>query len=168
MTAGEKQENAIIDAALRLAARRSWRDVRLADIAAEVTPAVVRIQTERSLGEAHRNIPDRLRDMFNNLPEDHPEPLFPELAGGLAGDHEREPAGCVRAGDDHRHVRRPPRPEERGEVLERRAAEQVAGEDARPGRLRVDAERAAVRRVRRDPMDIAGTRMRLRHQAPAQ
>lgn len=53
-----------------------------ADIAAEVTPAVVRIQTERSLGEAHRNIPDRLRDMFNNLPEDHPEPLFPELAGG--------------------------------------------------------------------------------------
>lgn len=53
-----------------------------ADIAAEVTPAVVRIQTERSLAEAHRNIPDRLRDMFDNLPDDHPEPLFPELAGG--------------------------------------------------------------------------------------
>ena len=35
MTAGEKQETAIIDAALRLAARRSWRDIRLGDIAAE-------------------------------------------------------------------------------------------------------------------------------------
>ena len=35
MTAAEKQENAIVDAALRLAARRSWRDVRLGDIAAE-------------------------------------------------------------------------------------------------------------------------------------
>lgn len=53
-----------------------------ANIAADVTPAVVRIQTERALGEAHRNLPDRLRDMFN-MPEGHPEaPLFPELAGG--------------------------------------------------------------------------------------
>lgn len=53
-----------------------------ADVAAAVTPAVVRIQTERSLGDGTRPIPDRLRDMFN-LPEGHPEPpLFPELAGG--------------------------------------------------------------------------------------
>ena len=35
MTPGEEQENAVIDAALRLAARRRWRDVRLGDIAAE-------------------------------------------------------------------------------------------------------------------------------------
>jgi ubiquinone biosynthesis protein COQ9 len=35
MASAEQQENAVIDAALRLAARRSWRDVRLADIAAE-------------------------------------------------------------------------------------------------------------------------------------
>jgi ubiquinone biosynthesis protein COQ9 len=35
MTPGEEQENAVIDAALRIAARRSWRDVRLSDIAAE-------------------------------------------------------------------------------------------------------------------------------------
>jgi AcrR family transcriptional regulator len=35
MTPGEEQENAVIDAALRVAARRSWRDVRLSDIAAE-------------------------------------------------------------------------------------------------------------------------------------
>ena len=33
---------------------------------------------------------------------------------------------------------------ERGEVLGGGPAEQVAGEDARPGRLGVDAERAAV------------------------
>lgn len=35
MTAGEKRENAVIDAALRLAAKRGWREARLADIAAE-------------------------------------------------------------------------------------------------------------------------------------
>ena len=35
MAIPEDQENAVIDAALRLAARRSWRDVRIADIAAE-------------------------------------------------------------------------------------------------------------------------------------
>lgn len=35
MTPGEEQESAIIDAALRIAARRNWRDVRLGDIAAE-------------------------------------------------------------------------------------------------------------------------------------
>jgi ubiquinone biosynthesis protein COQ9 len=35
MTPAEKRENAIIEAALRLAARRRWRDVRLSDIAAE-------------------------------------------------------------------------------------------------------------------------------------
>jgi len=35
MTPGEKQENAVIDAALRVAARRAWRDVRLGDIAVE-------------------------------------------------------------------------------------------------------------------------------------
>jgi ubiquinone biosynthesis protein COQ9 len=35
MTPAEERENAIIEAALRLAARRSWRDVRLSDIAAE-------------------------------------------------------------------------------------------------------------------------------------
>ena len=53
-----------------------------ADIAAAVTPAVVRIQTERSLGEGERDLTGRLRDMFN-LPEDHPQPpLFPELSGG--------------------------------------------------------------------------------------
>ena len=53
-----------------------------AEIAAAVTPAVVRIQTERSLGGAQRPLPDRLRDMFNP-PEGQPEaPIFPELAGG--------------------------------------------------------------------------------------
>jgi ubiquinone biosynthesis protein COQ9 len=35
MTTAGDRENAIIEAALRLAARRSWRDVRLGDIAAE-------------------------------------------------------------------------------------------------------------------------------------
>ena len=35
MTPAEEQENAVIDAALRVAARRGWRDVRLSDIAAE-------------------------------------------------------------------------------------------------------------------------------------
>jgi AcrR family transcriptional regulator len=35
MKPGDEQENAVIDAALRLAARRRWRDVRLGDIAAE-------------------------------------------------------------------------------------------------------------------------------------
>ncbi|HUE76771.1 MAG TPA: trypsin-like peptidase domain-containing protein [Longimicrobiales bacterium] len=52
-----------------------------ADIAAAVTPAVVRIQTERSLAEANRDVAGRLRDMFN-LPDDHPPPMYPELAGG--------------------------------------------------------------------------------------
>jgi len=35
MTPSEKRENAVIDAALKVAANRNWRDVRLADIAAE-------------------------------------------------------------------------------------------------------------------------------------
>lgn len=35
MTSGAEKENAVIDAALRLAARRRWRDVRLGDVAAE-------------------------------------------------------------------------------------------------------------------------------------
>jgi ubiquinone biosynthesis protein COQ9 len=35
MAIAEDRENTVIDAALNLAARRSWRDVRLADIAAE-------------------------------------------------------------------------------------------------------------------------------------
>jgi hypothetical protein len=35
MKAGEKQENAVIDAALKLAANRNWREIRLVDIAAE-------------------------------------------------------------------------------------------------------------------------------------
>jgi S1-C subfamily serine protease len=41
----------------------------------------VRIQTERSFGEAHRNLQDRMRDLFDRLPEDHPE-MYPNLAGG--------------------------------------------------------------------------------------
>jgi serine protease Do len=53
-----------------------------ADAAAEVTPAVVRIQTERSFGEAHRNLQDRMREMFERMPEDHPEPVYPNMAGG--------------------------------------------------------------------------------------
>jgi len=35
MSPAEKMENAVIDAALKVAARRPWRDVRLGDIAAE-------------------------------------------------------------------------------------------------------------------------------------
>lgn len=52
-----------------------------ADVAAAVTPAVVRIQTERPMPESHRDLPDRFRDMFN-FPEDHPVPPFPDLGGG--------------------------------------------------------------------------------------
>ena len=37
MSPGEEMENAVIDAALKVAARRSWRDVRLGDIAAEAS-----------------------------------------------------------------------------------------------------------------------------------
>jgi serine protease Do len=53
-----------------------------ADAAAAVTPAVVRIQTERSFADAHRGLQDRMRDFFDRLPEDHPDPLYPNLAGG--------------------------------------------------------------------------------------
>lgn len=53
-----------------------------ADVAAAVTPAVVRIQTERSLAQLHAGVPDRMRDFFG-LPEGHGEtPSFPEMAGG--------------------------------------------------------------------------------------
>jgi serine protease Do len=52
-----------------------------ADAAAAVTPAVVRIQTERSFGDAHRSLQDRMRDMFDRMPENHPE-VYPNLAGG--------------------------------------------------------------------------------------
>jgi serine protease Do len=53
-----------------------------ADIAAAVTPAVVRIQTERSLARLHANVPDRMRDFFG-LPDGRQDaPLFPEVAGG--------------------------------------------------------------------------------------
>jgi len=40
MPPGEEMENAVIDAALRVAARRAWRDVRLGDIAAEANLAL--------------------------------------------------------------------------------------------------------------------------------
>ena len=53
-----------------------------ADVAAAVTPAVVRIQTERPLAQVHGNVPDRVREFFG-LPEGHPDmPIFPEIAGG--------------------------------------------------------------------------------------
>ena len=48
---------------------------------------------------------------------------------------------------------------EAGQVLARRPAEQVAGEDARPGGLGVDAEDAAVRRVRAD-VQVLGVQAR--------
>ncbi len=53
-----------------------------ADVAAAVTPAVVRIQSERSVHSAHRGLQDRMRDLFERLPEDHPDPLYPNVAGG--------------------------------------------------------------------------------------
>ena len=66
----------------REVARAQELSSAFADIAAAVTPAVVRIQTERALAESHRNVAERMRDMFS-LPEGHPEPpLYPELAGG--------------------------------------------------------------------------------------
>ena len=52
------------------------------DVAATVTPAVVRIETERRLDETHPHL-GRFRDMLEGLPEDHPEPpLYPEVGGG--------------------------------------------------------------------------------------
>ena len=54
-----------------------------ATVAAAVTPTVVRIQTERTLGDLHGKLPDRFRDMFDRLPDDHPDPqLYPQVAGG--------------------------------------------------------------------------------------
>ena len=53
-----------------------------ADVAAAVTPAVVRIQTEQSLAGLHRNGPGRFDDLFDRLPEDHPPTDMPQLAGG--------------------------------------------------------------------------------------
>ncbi|HSH46052.1 MAG TPA: trypsin-like peptidase domain-containing protein [Longimicrobiales bacterium] len=50
-----------------------------ARVAAAVTPAVVRIQTERPLPQSHRDLPDRFRDMFN-FPD--APPGTPDLAGG--------------------------------------------------------------------------------------
>jgi serine protease Do len=53
-----------------------------ADVAAAVTPAVVRIQTERTFEEGHRNLQDRMRDLFDRLPENHPDLLYPNVASG--------------------------------------------------------------------------------------
>jgi serine protease Do len=53
-----------------------------ADVAAAVTPAVVRIQTERALPEGGRGLRDRMRDLYDRLPEDHPDPFSPSLSGG--------------------------------------------------------------------------------------
>jgi serine protease Do len=53
-----------------------------ADVAAAVTPAVVRIQTERSRPEAGRGLRDRMRDMYDRLPENHPDPFSPGISGG--------------------------------------------------------------------------------------
>ena len=55
-----------------------------ADVAEAVIPAVVRITTERSLGEAHAGVRDRLRDMFD-LPEDHPDAMPGPQRGGGTG-----------------------------------------------------------------------------------
>jgi serine protease Do len=53
-----------------------------ADVAAAVTPAVVRIQTERSFEEARRNFHDRMRDLFDRMPENHPDVPFPNESSG--------------------------------------------------------------------------------------
>jgi serine protease Do len=53
-----------------------------AEVAEAVTPAVVRIQTERSLEDLHRGVRGRFEDLFDRLPEDHPVPEFPQVAGG--------------------------------------------------------------------------------------
>ncbi|MFP4622721.1 MAG: trypsin-like peptidase domain-containing protein [Gemmatimonadota bacterium] len=50
-----------------------------ADVAAAVTPAVVQIQTERSLESLHRG---RFHDLFERLPEGHPSPDVPHMADG--------------------------------------------------------------------------------------
>lgn len=52
-----------------------------ADAAEGVTPAVVRIQTERPLPDGQRNLQNRMRDLFDRLPEGHPDP-YPDVAGG--------------------------------------------------------------------------------------
>ncbi|NIP79854.1 MAG: trypsin-like serine protease, partial [Gemmatimonadetes bacterium] len=70
-----RRETASLEAARRLSAA-------FADVAAAVTPAVVQIQTERSLEAIHRGMRNRLEDMFDRLPDDHPVPEFPQLAGG--------------------------------------------------------------------------------------
>jgi serine protease Do len=53
-----------------------------ADAAATVTPAVVRIQTERGPEDGQRGLPSRMRDLFDRLPEGHPDMLYPSVAGG--------------------------------------------------------------------------------------
>jgi serine protease Do len=53
-----------------------------ADVAAAVTPAVVRIQTERAFEESHRNLQDRMRDLFDRMPENHPELTYPSESSG--------------------------------------------------------------------------------------
>jgi serine protease Do len=53
-----------------------------AEVAAAVTPAVVRIQTERSVSEVSRSMQDRMRDLFDRMPPDHPEVPYPSMAGG--------------------------------------------------------------------------------------
>jgi S1-C subfamily serine protease len=53
-----------------------------ADAAATVTPAVVRIQTERGPEDGQRGLQERMRDLFDRLPEGHPDLLYPSVAGG--------------------------------------------------------------------------------------
>ncbi|MFW6205863.1 MAG: trypsin-like peptidase domain-containing protein [Gemmatimonadota bacterium] len=53
-----------------------------ADVAEAVTPTVVRIQSERSLEDVHRGLRRRFDDLFDGLPEGHPVPDFPTVAGG--------------------------------------------------------------------------------------
>ena len=53
-----------------------------AEVAAAVTPAVVRIQTEVSLEDLHAGLRDRFDEFFERLPEDHPPTDIPQMAGG--------------------------------------------------------------------------------------
>ena len=66
----------------RLEQARQFSDA-FASVAAAVTPTVVRIQTERSVATIGGQRMDRLREMFDQLPEDHPDPhLYPQVGGG--------------------------------------------------------------------------------------
>jgi serine protease Do len=76
LQAGMAQSSAVrLEEARRLSAS-------FADVAAAVTPAVVRIQTERNGDDAHRRTQDRMRDLFDRLPENHPDVPYPDVAGG--------------------------------------------------------------------------------------